>query len=201
MSTRSPRNGTPSASSSARWRAPLASEPSARTIRYHGTVGSSQSRQHGAGEARRARRDVAVGAHEALRGVADAAPGRARRASSSRVSSRAMRHGTYSIVARDPDDRRARRRRCSRTGSPSARCAPGRAPGVGAVATQSVVEPAHGPNALDRLGGGESARSRRSAGCSPPTRWRAVRQVGGRRRARRRRRPHRRRTASRTPAT
>ncbi len=30
-------------------------------------------------------------------------------------------------------------------------------PGVGAVATQSVVEPAHGPNGLDRLAAGESA--------------------------------------------
>ena len=43
MSTRSPLNGTPSDSSSRRWRAPLASEPSARTIRCHGTSGSSHS--------------------------------------------------------------------------------------------------------------------------------------------------------------
>ena len=43
MSTRAPRKGTPSASSSARWRSPLASEPSARTTRCHGTVGSSQA--------------------------------------------------------------------------------------------------------------------------------------------------------------
>src|SRR5215207_7352522 len=41
MSTRSPLNGTPSASSSARCRSPFASEPSARTIRCHGTDGSS----------------------------------------------------------------------------------------------------------------------------------------------------------------
>ena len=55
--------------------------------------------------------------------------------------------------------------RCSRTGSPSARCARGRAPGVGAVATQSVVEPAYGPNALDRLadGIGAPAGARRAA--------------------------------------
>jgi uncharacterized Ntn-hydrolase superfamily protein len=62
-----------------------------------------------------------------------------------------MRHGTYSIVARD-----------ERTGdlgvavqshwfSVGPLCAWARA-GVGAVATQSVVEPAYGPNALDRLG-------------------------------------------------
>ncbi len=42
MSTRSPRNGIPSASSSARCRAPLASDPSARTIRNHGTSASPQ---------------------------------------------------------------------------------------------------------------------------------------------------------------
>ena len=41
MSTRSPRNGTPSASSRRRWRSPFASDPSARTIRCQGTLGSS----------------------------------------------------------------------------------------------------------------------------------------------------------------
>lgn len=41
MSTRAPRNGTSSASSSRRWRSPFASEPSARTTRCHGTVSSS----------------------------------------------------------------------------------------------------------------------------------------------------------------
>ena len=43
MSTRSPRKGTPSASSSRRWRSPLASEPSARTMRCQGTSGSWHS--------------------------------------------------------------------------------------------------------------------------------------------------------------
>ena len=43
MSTRSPRKGTPSASSSRRWRSPFASEPSARTTRCHGTVSSSHA--------------------------------------------------------------------------------------------------------------------------------------------------------------
>jgi hypothetical protein len=43
MSTRSPRKGTSSASSSRRWRAPFASEPSARTTRCHGTVSSSHA--------------------------------------------------------------------------------------------------------------------------------------------------------------
>ena len=35
MSTRSPRKGTPSASSRRRWRSPWESEPSARTMRCH----------------------------------------------------------------------------------------------------------------------------------------------------------------------
>src|SRR3954451_20028415 len=43
MSTRSPTNGTPSASSRARWRPPLASVPSARTTRHQGTPGSELS--------------------------------------------------------------------------------------------------------------------------------------------------------------
>jgi hypothetical protein len=43
ISTRPPLKGTPSASSSRRWRAPLASEPSARTTRHHGSRGSSQA--------------------------------------------------------------------------------------------------------------------------------------------------------------
>ena len=52
----------------------------------------------------------------------------------------------------------------SRTGSRSARSSPGRGPGVGAVATQSVAEPAYGPRLLDRLatrrGPGGRARGR-----------------------------------------
>ena len=42
-STREPLNGTPSASSRARWRSPLARVPSARTTRCHGTRGSSHA--------------------------------------------------------------------------------------------------------------------------------------------------------------
>ena len=66
MSTRAPRNGTPSAWSRRRWRSPLASEPSARTIRCHGTVGSWQAGHDHARESRRARGQVAVGGDEAL---------------------------------------------------------------------------------------------------------------------------------------
>ena len=40
MSTFSPRKGMPSRISNRRWRSPLASEPSARTIRCQGNVGS-----------------------------------------------------------------------------------------------------------------------------------------------------------------
>jgi uncharacterized Ntn-hydrolase superfamily protein len=67
-----------------------------------------------------------------------------------------MRRGTYSIVARDPD-----------TGELGVavqshwfgvgQMVPWLQPGVGAVATQSIVEPAYGPNALERLAAGARA--------------------------------------------
>jgi len=68
-----------------------------------------------------------------------------------------MRHGTYSIVAHDPDTGELGAAVQSHWFSVGSLCAWAR-PGVGAVATQSVVEPAHGPNALDRLADGASAR-------------------------------------------
>jgi uncharacterized Ntn-hydrolase superfamily protein len=67
-----------------------------------------------------------------------------------------LRRGTYSIVARDPD-----------TGELGVavqshwfgvgQMVPWLQPGVGAVATQSIVEPAYGPRALDRLAAGVRA--------------------------------------------
>ena len=67
-----------------------------------------------------------------------------------------LRRGTYSIVARDP-----------RTGELGVavqshwfsvgQMVPWVCPGVGAVATQSIVEPAYGPRALERLAAGERA--------------------------------------------
>ena len=65
-------------------------------------------------------------------------------------------HGTYSIVARDPDSGELGAAVQSHWFSVGSLCTWAR-PGVGAVATQSVVEPAHGPNALDRLAAGASA--------------------------------------------
>jgi uncharacterized Ntn-hydrolase superfamily protein len=61
-----------------------------------------------------------------------------------------MRHGTYSIVARDPATGELGVAVQSHWFSVGPLCAWARA-GIGAVATQSVVEPAYGPNALDRL--------------------------------------------------
>ena len=194
MSTCSPRNGTPSASSSARWRAPLASEPSARTIRHHGTSWSvSRAARCRRSAARRARR-------------------RRRRARSPRASSRTRaQHGSPSYRAARcamgriqswPSIRRPASSawRCSRTGSPSARCARGRGRGSARWRRSRSSSP---PTGRTRSTGSPtaSARSRRSASCSPPTRWPHVRQVavidarGGIAR------PHRARTASRTPAT
>src|SRR5918996_5878654 len=72
------------------------------------------------------------------------------------ISSRAMRHGTYSIVALDPETGELGAAVQSHWFSVGSLCTWAR-PGVGAVATQSVVEPAHGPHALDRMERGESA--------------------------------------------
>jgi uncharacterized Ntn-hydrolase superfamily protein len=67
-----------------------------------------------------------------------------------------MRHGTYSIVALDPQTGELGAAVQSHWFSVGSLCTWAR-PGVGAVATQSVVEPAHGPNALDRLERGAGA--------------------------------------------
>jgi uncharacterized Ntn-hydrolase superfamily protein len=66
------------------------------------------------------------------------------------------RHGTYSIVARDPATGEVGVAVQSHWFSVGPLCAWARA-GVGAVATQSVVEPAYGPDALDLLGDGTGA--------------------------------------------
>jgi hypothetical protein len=65
-------------------------------------------------------------------------------------------HGTYSIVAFDPETGEAGAAVQSHWFSVGSLCTWAR-PGVGAVATQSVVEPAHGPNILDRLEAGATA--------------------------------------------
>jgi uncharacterized Ntn-hydrolase superfamily protein len=67
-----------------------------------------------------------------------------------------MRHGTYSIVARDPSTGELGAAVQSHWFSVGSLCTWARA-GIGAVATQSVVEPAYGPNALDRLADGIGA--------------------------------------------
>ena len=65
-------------------------------------------------------------------------------------------HGTYSIAARDPDSGELGVAVQSHWFSVGSLCTWAR-PGVGAVATQSVVEPGHGPRGLDRLAAGEDA--------------------------------------------
>jgi uncharacterized Ntn-hydrolase superfamily protein len=67
-----------------------------------------------------------------------------------------MRHGTYSIVARDPATGELGAAVQSHWFSVGSLCTWAR-PGTGAVATQSVVEPAYGPGALDRLADGIGA--------------------------------------------
>ena len=85
-------------------------------------------------------------------------------------------HGTYSIVARDPATGEVGAAVQSHWFSVGSLCTWAR-PGVGAVATQSVVEPAHGPAALDRLAAGDDAATALAAVLSHDGLAR-VRQVG-----------------------
>ncbi len=85
-------------------------------------------------------------------------------------------HGTYSIVALDPETGELGAAVQSHWFSVGSLCTWVR-PGIGATATQSVVEPAHGPHALDRLAGGEDAADA-LAGVLAPDALAAVRQVG-----------------------
>src|SRR6185312_15934791 len=87
-----------------------------------------------------------------------------------------MRHGTYSIVALDPATGELGVAVQSHWFSVGSLCAWAR-PGVGAVATQSVVEPAHGPRGLDRLAAGEGA-SAALAGLLAADELADLRQVG-----------------------
>src|ERR687892_2323229 len=91
------------------------------------------------------------------------------------ISSRAMRHGTYSIVALDPATAELGAAVQSHWFSVGSLCTWAR-PGVGAAATQSVVEPAHGPHALDRLAAG-AAPEEALAGVLAPDDKAAFRQV------------------------
>ncbi len=85
-------------------------------------------------------------------------------------------HGTYSIVALDPETGELGAAVQSHWFSVGSLCTWVR-PGIGATATQSVVEPAHGPHALDRLARGEDAAAA-LAGVLAPDALAAVRQVG-----------------------
>ena len=87
-----------------------------------------------------------------------------------------MRHGTYSIVAYDPETGEHGAAVHSHWFSVGSLCIWAR-PGIGAVATQSVVEPAHGPHGLARLAAGDSAEAALRALLGPDD-LAAVRQVG-----------------------
>jgi uncharacterized Ntn-hydrolase superfamily protein len=88
----------------------------------------------------------------------------------------AMRQGTYSIVARDPASGELGVAVQSHWFSVGGVVAWAR-PGVGAVATQSVAEIAHGPNMLDRLEEGLDARAAIAAVLAPDDQAR-YRQLG-----------------------
>ena len=87
-----------------------------------------------------------------------------------------MRHGTYSIVAFDPATGEHGAAVHSHWFSVGSLCIWAR-PGIGAVATQSVVEPAHGPHGLDRLAAGADAAAALD-GLLGADALAAVRQVG-----------------------
>ena len=87
-----------------------------------------------------------------------------------------MRHGTYSIVARDPQTGELGAAVHSHWFSVGSLCTWAR-PGIGAVATQSVVEPAHGPNGLDHLAAGAGAAGALEAILGADA-FASVRQVG-----------------------
>src|SRR4051794_33541210 len=178
MSTLAPRNGTPSASSSRRCRAPLASQPSAGTMRCQGSPGSSLSATTVPAEGGPAG-DTSPYARTNPGGVLRmrSSTRRARTDPVSMPTSCAlMRHGTYSIVAYDPATGEHGAAVQSHWFSVGSLCIWAR-PGIGAVATQSVVEPAHGPNALDRLAAGDDAEAA-LAGVLAPDPLASVRQVG-----------------------
>ena len=204
MSTRSPRNGIPSASSSRRWRSPLASEPSARTIRCQGTSSSHANSTVPAKRGAPARRRRRCARSRAA--CCAPAPGRARRGcprtwSIPAVSSAAPCPGP---TARTRSSRSTRRRGSGRRG-PVALDLRRLALHLGRPRArrrrhQSVVEPAHGPHALDRLARGRGRTPPRSPACSRPTRSRRCARSGSSTRAARRR-PHRRRLHPRGRAT
>ena len=175
MSTRSPRNGTPSASSRRRWRSPFASDPSARTIRCQGTLGSSQTLSTAPAK-RGAPGETSPYARTKPGGVSRIRRRTACSRSLMQVSSRAVRHGTYSIVAFDPETGEHGAAVHSHWFSVGSLCIWAR-PGIGAVATQSVVEQAHGPHGLDRLAAGDAAQDALAALLGPDE-LAAVRQVG-----------------------
>ena len=68
----------------------------------------------------------------------------------------AVRHGTYSITAREPDTGELGVAVHSHWFSVGPICSWARS-GVGAVATQSVADPSYGPRGLDAMAAGESA--------------------------------------------
>src|SRR5215207_8806275 len=84
--------------------------------------------------------------------------------------------GTYSIVAFDPGSGELGAAVQSHWFSVGSLCTWAR-PGIGAVATQSVVEPAHGPHALDRMERGDAAEEA-VAGVLRDDALASVRQVG-----------------------
>src|SRR3954463_3195668 len=175
MSTRAPRNGTSSAASRRRCRSPLASDPSARTIRCHGTPSSSHSARTAPAK-RGAPGDTSPYVRTKPGGVSRIrARTRSRRliAGYRRASCATAR--TRSSPSTPPPGSTARP--CTPTGSRSARCASGRGP----------VSGRWPPNPWSSPPTGRTGSTAWPAAMTPPPRSRhcwvpdalaAVRQVG-----------------------
>ena len=126
-------------------------------------------------------------------------PGRRARSARARRAVSSSRAGTYSIVARDPATGELGVAVQSHWFSVGSIVTWARA-GVGAVATQSIAEPAYGPRLLERLGAGEEpgAALAEELAPDPLARFRQVAVVDGRGPGRR---SHRATAASRSPVT
>ena len=137
-------------------------------------VGVVVARQHRAGEARRARARRRRRRARSPPACSGCGPARGPRASSSRISSRAMRHGTYSIVALDPDTGELGAAVQSHWFSVGSLCTwarPGRRRGRHAVRGRARARPERarpaGARRVRRRGARGAARRRRAAHRAP----------------------------------
>ena len=158
----------------------LGQRPSARTTRHHGTSASSQApaRRRRSAARRATRRRRRARSPAGCRGRGRGRCARAGASSRARYPRAPCAHGTYSIVARDPETGRARRRRPVALVLRRLARAPGRARASARSRRSRSSSP---PTARARSTGwrrGERAAGRAAGAARAPTSCAAVRQVG-----------------------